>query len=39
MHSKSENIDCTSYNDANKVIDKLFESLCLRYQDNLEMMS
>ena len=32
MHSKGDNI---KFNDANKVVDKLFESLCLRYQDNL----
>ena len=36
MHSKSENIKVTSYNDANKVVDELFDSLRLRYQDNLE---
>ena len=36
MHSKSEDIKFTSYNDANKVVDELFDSLRLRYQDNLE---
>ena len=36
MHTKNENIKFTSYNDASKVVDELFESLCLRYQDNLE---
>ena len=36
MHSNSDNIKLASYNDANKVVDKLFESLRSRYQDNLE---
>ena len=36
MHSNSENITFTSYNDANKVDDELFESLRSRCQDNLE---
>ena len=36
MHSTSDNIKLTSYNDANEVVDELFESLCLRYQENLE---
>ena len=35
MHSKSDNIKFMLYNDA-KVVDKLFESLLSRYQDNLE---
>ena len=35
MHSKSDNIIFTSYNDANKVFDEIFMSLSLRYQDNL----
>ena len=34
MHWKSDNIKSTSYNDANKVIDELFESLISRYQGN-----
>ena len=38
MHSKSNNIKFKSYNDANKVVDQLFKSLCLRYQDNLETL-
>ena len=38
MHSKSNNIKFTSYNDANKVVDELFKSLCLRYQGNLETL-
>ena len=36
MHSNSEHIASTSYNGANKVIEKLFESLRSRFQDNLE---
>ena len=36
MHSKSNNIKFIPYNDANKVVDELFESLCSRYQGNLE---
>ena len=36
IHSKSENIKLTSYNDVNKVVDELFDSLGLTYQDNLE---
>ena len=27
MHSKSDNVKLTSYNNANKVVDELFESL------------
>ena len=36
MCSNSDNIKFTSYNDANEVIDELFESLRSRYQGNLE---
>ena len=36
MHSRSNNIKFTSYNDANLVVDELFESLRSRYQGNLE---
>ena len=36
MLSKSDNINFTLYNNANKVVDELFESLFSRYQDNLE---
>ena len=36
MHSTSNNIKFTSYNDANEVVDELFESLRSRYQRNLE---
>ena len=36
MHSYSDNITFTSYNDANEVVNKLFKSLRSKYQDNLE---
>ena len=36
MHSRSDNIKFTSYNDAIEVVDELFESLHSRYQGNLE---
>ena len=36
MHSESESIKFTSYNDTSKIADELFNSLCLTYQDNLE---
>ena len=36
MHSKGDNIKFTSYNDANKVVDELFDSLISIYQGNLE---
>ena len=36
MHSRSDNIKFTSYNDANEIADELFETLCSRYQGNLE---
>ena len=36
MHSRCDNIKLTSYNDANEVVDELFESLRRRYQGNLE---
>ena len=36
MHPSSDNIKYTSYSDYKKVIDELFESLCSRYQVNLE---
>ena len=38
MHSKSETVKFTSYNDANEVVDELFESLHSRYQSNLEKL-
>ena len=36
VHSRSNNIKITSYNDANEIFDELFQSLCSRYQGNLE---
>ena len=36
MDSKSNDIKFTSYNDANKVVYELFESLRSRYQGNSE---
>ena len=36
MHSRSYNIKFKSYNDADEVLDELFESLRSRYQENLE---
>ena len=35
MHWNSDNTKFTSYNDANKVVNELFESLCSKYKDNL----
>ena len=36
MHSASDNIKFTPYNDANEVVDDLFESLCSKYEDDLD---
>ena len=36
MHSVSDNIKFTPYGDAKEVADELFESLCSKYQVNLE---
>ena len=36
MYTTGENIKFTSYNDVNDVVNKIFESLLSRYQDNLE---
>ena len=36
MHSRNDNIKFTSYDDGNEVVHELFESLCSRYQGNLE---
>ena len=36
MNSNSGNIKFTPYSDVNDVIEKLFKSLCSKYQDNLE---
>ena len=38
MYSTSNNIKLTSYTDVNEVVNKLFESLLSRYQDNLETL-
>ena len=35
MHAKSDNVELVSYK-VNDIVDKLFESLCSRYQVNLE---
>ena len=37
MHSKSDNMKCRPYNDANEVDDKLIDSTRSRYQNNLEI--
>ena len=36
MHSTSSNIKLARYNNANEVVNKFFESLRSKYQDNLE---
>ena len=36
MQSTKENIKFTPYNDANEVVNELFESLRSKYQDSLE---
>ena len=36
IHSTSDNVKFTPYDDANEVVNELFESLLSRYQDNLE---
>ena len=36
MHSNSDNTKFLSYNDANKVLNELFESRRSKYQDDLE---
>ena len=38
MQSRSNNIKATSYNNVNKVVDKVFNSLRLKYQGNLEKL-
>ena len=38
MYAVNDNIKFTSYNDVNDVVNKLFESLLSRYQDNLETL-
>ena len=37
MHSRRDNIKIKSCNDANQIVDELFESLRSRYQENLEI--
>ena len=36
MHSRSSNINCTSYNDASEIVDELFMSLRSRNQEIFE---
>ena len=36
MYSRSNNVRFTSYNDANEVVDELFDSLCSKYEGTLE---
>ena len=36
MHLKSDNIEFMSYDNANEVVNELFESLLLRYEIGLE---
>ena len=36
MHSESDNIECMSYDNANEVVNELFESYLSRYQASLE---
>ena len=36
MHAKSDNIEFMSYDNANDIVDELFELLHSRYQGNLE---
>ena len=36
MHSKSDSISFKHFSDVNEVINEHFESLCSRYQENLE---
>ena len=36
MHTKSDNVECMSRIETNDIINKLFESIFKRYQENLE---
>ena len=36
MYSTSDNMKFTTYKDVNKVVNDIFESLCSKYQNNLE---
>ena len=38
MHSKSDNIELMLYDNANEVVNKVFESLLSRYQIDLETL-
>ena len=38
MHSKSDNVEVTSNNETDEIIEQLFSSLKNRYQNNLESM-
>ena len=38
MHSKNFNIKFAPFNNANEIVEKLFESLFSRYQNNLETL-
>ena len=38
MHSKSDNIELISYDNANEIIEEIFESLISRYQVGLESL-
>ena len=38
MHSKSDNIEIIMNDEADEVIEKLFESLKNKYQNNLELI-
>ena len=37
MHSTSDNIKLIPHNDANEAVNELFELLCSKYLDNLEI--
>ena len=37
MHSRCDNVKCTSYNDSNEIVDELFESLHSIHQGSLEI--
>ena len=38
IHSKSDNVEIMTSDEAHQVIKKLFDSLKIRYQNNLESM-
>ena len=39
MHSKSDNMEVMTYDNANEVIEEIFESLFSRYQIGLETLT